>query len=59
MEADYNYIKREIARRDRATSPVHDLPSSKELAKLAQIGGAFDWLADEPDLYSLDDGEPV
>lgn len=36
-----------------------DLPSSLELALLAEHGGAFDWLNDEPDLYSLEDGEPV
>ena len=28
-----------------------DLP----LARIAQDGKAFDWLTDEPDLYSLDD----
>jgi hypothetical protein len=33
--------------------------SDAELATLVQGGGAFDWLADEPDLYSLADGEPV
>ena len=27
-------------------------PSVDELAYLAMQGGAFDWLADEPDLYS-------
>ena len=27
-------------------------PSDDELAYLAMQGGAFDWLADEPDLYS-------
>ena len=27
-------------------------PSADELAYLAMQGGAFDWLADEPDLYS-------
>lgn len=36
-----------------------DLPSSDELALLIERGGAFDWLLDEPDLYTLDDGEPV
>ena len=36
-----------------------DSPTSAELAALAQHGGAFDWLADEPELYSLEDGEPV
>ncbi len=43
--------------------PVHppdfqDL-SQKETAIIAQEGGAFDWLKDEPDLYSVSDGEPV
>ena len=28
-----------------------DIPT----ARIAQDGGAFDWLADEPDLYSLND----
>ena len=30
-------------------------PSADELAYLAMEGGTFDWLADEPDLYSDDD----
>jgi hypothetical protein len=29
------------------------------LARLAEDGRAFDWLDDEPDLYSPDHGEPV
>ncbi len=33
--------------------------TSDDLAAIAQHGGAFDWLRDEPDLYSEDDGEPV
>ena len=33
--------------------------SSAELAELAMQGGAFDDLADEPDLYSFSDGEAV
>ncbi len=33
-------------------------PSSIELEKLAQNGGVFDFLDNEPDLYTLDDGEP-
>lgn len=32
-----------------------DEPGQDELAYLAMQGGAFDWLADEPDLYSDDD----
>ncbi len=39
--------------------PEAGAPTPAELAALAQHGGAFDWLADEPDLYSLADGEPV
>jgi len=34
-------------------------PTSRELATLAERGGSFDWLADEPDIYSASDGEPV
>jgi hypothetical protein len=34
-------------------------PTSDELASAAQYGGSFDWLADEPDLYTSADGEPV
>lgn len=30
-------------------------PDDAELARLAMEGGAFDWLADEPDLYTDDD----
>lgn len=30
-----------------------------EVARLADAGGAFDWLADEPDLYDDRSGEPV
>jgi ubiquinone/menaquinone biosynthesis C-methylase UbiE len=38
---------------------ILDHPTFHELADLAMRGGASSWLADEPDLYSLDDGEPV
>ena len=31
-----------------------DVPASG-IMRLAQQGGAFDWLAGEPDLYSVDD----
>ena len=34
-------------------------PSTKELMQLAQAGKSFDFLHDEPDIYSLKDGEPV
>jgi len=38
---------------------VIDEPPIEELAVVAQHGGSLDWLADEPDLYSDEDGEPV
>ena len=34
-------------------------PSTPELMQLAQTGNSFDFLQDEPDIYSLKDGEPV
>lgn len=36
-----------------------DEPTTDELATLALKGGSFDFLADEPDLYSLEDGDPI
>ena len=33
--------------------------SSYDLMRLAQQGGAFDFLHDEPDLYTLKDGEAI
>jgi hypothetical protein len=41
------------------TSEKLDYPCLQEVANLAQMGGAFDFLEYEPDLYTLDDGEPV
>ncbi|XZN97345.1 MAG: hypothetical protein ACM65K_03270 [Microcoleus sp.] len=34
-------------------------PSTAEIAQLAQSGGAFQFLDDEPDIYTLEDGEPI
>jgi hypothetical protein len=34
-------------------------PSTEELMQLAQQGGAFNFLHDEPDIYSLADGEAI
>lgn len=34
-------------------------PSGAELAALAERGGALDWLHDEPDLYTREDGQAV
>jgi len=33
--------------------------SAAEMTQIALQGGAFDWLKDEPELYSDADGEPV
>ena len=34
-------------------------PSNNEIMVLAQSGNSFDFLYDEPDLYTAADGEPV
>lgn len=34
-------------------------PSVQKITNLAQVGGSFDFLEQEPDLYTLDDGEPI
>ncbi|MEL6353274.1 MAG: hypothetical protein AAFR58_16195 [Cyanobacteria bacterium J06627_28] len=34
-------------------------PTSHELAVLALKGGSFDFLADEPAIYSYEDGEAI
>jgi hypothetical protein len=34
-------------------------PSTLELMHLAEQGGAFDFLHEEPDLYTWEDGEPI
>ncbi|MEO0771295.1 MAG: hypothetical protein AAFY72_18060 [Cyanobacteria bacterium J06649_4] len=36
-----------------------DEPTTNELATLALKGGSFDFLSDEPDLCSLEDGAPI
>ena len=36
-----------------------DDTSSQEIAHLAAAGGAFDWLAEEPELYDDTCGEPL
>ena len=38
---------------------AYEDPSLDQMAALVEKGGTFDWLKNEPDLYSLDDGEPV
>ncbi len=34
-------------------------PSIVEITQLAQSGVAFQFLDDEPDIYTLEDGEPI
>ncbi|MEH1865667.1 MAG: hypothetical protein V7K69_11745 [Nostoc sp.] len=34
-------------------------PLTSDLMQLSQTGGAFNFLECEPDIYSLDDGEPI
>ena len=34
-------------------------PSQEEIIRLAEASNVFNFLSDEPDLYSLDDGEAV
>ncbi len=43
----------------RLTPLSDDAPSSEEIAALATAGGAFNWLADEPDLYDDTCGEAI
>ncbi len=46
--------------RQRAKGQVpSDDTSSRDIAILAAAGGAFDWLADEPDVYDDTCGEPL
>ena len=54
-----DYIEYLLAGGRPVAPPADDAPTSTELAEIAQRGGSFDWLADEPAIYSLEDGEPV
>lgn len=53
--AAYLLLRRKIS----TEQSVADEISSDELMQLAMRGGSFDWLANEPDIYSIKDGEPV
>lgn len=52
-------FNRLLAHQASARVVPNDIPSGAELAVIAAHGKAFDWLADEPDIYSLEDGELV
>jgi hypothetical protein len=47
-----------LRRRTGAKASGDDAPGA-EIAPLAMAGGAFDWLAEEPDLYDDTCGEPL
>jgi len=42
-----------------ASAKIREELSAVEMTHIAQLGGAFDWLKDEPDLYTEADGEPI
>ena len=61
LDAEAGQVSAELARRGiAADARVHVLvevvdgqqPDTLPMAAIAQAGGAFDWLADEPDLYT-------
>lgn len=58
LDAEAGQVSAELVRRGIAAGTrVHVVvevvaaPDALPMATLAQAGGAFDWLADEPDLY--------
>lgn len=58
LNAEAGQVSAELARRGIAAGTrVHVVvevvegPDALPMAAIAQAGGAFDWLADEPDLY--------
>jgi len=53
-----DYVDYLLAGGEPIAPPADDLTPA-QLAQLAQYGGSFDWLADEPEVYTLRDGEPV
>ena len=55
-----DYVDYLLAGGDPVSVPEADPDvDSRALVVLAQAGRAFDWLEDEPDIYSESDGEPV
>ena len=67
LDAEAGQVSAELVRRGIAAGTrVHVLvevveaPDALPMAAIAQAGGAFDWLADEPDLYTdADLAEPT
>ncbi|MBA2362245.1 MAG: hypothetical protein H0V86_01790 [Chloroflexia bacterium] len=54
-----DYVEYLLAGGQPVGPPADDEHNSRQLAVIAQRGGSFAWLDDEPDLYSSEDGEPV
>ena len=59
LDAETQQVSAELARRGIANDTrvhvlveVRDAEEEFSTAVIAQAGGAFDWLADEPELYS-------
>ena len=60
LDAEAGQVSAELARRGIAAGTrvhvlvegVDEQPDALPMAVIAQAGGAFDWLADEPDLYT-------
>ncbi len=54
-----DYIDYLLAGGTAAMIPGGEIPGATELAEVAQLGGALDWLAEEPELYSAEDGKAL
>jgi hypothetical protein len=54
-----DYVEYLLAGGQPIVAPPEEGPTPHELAALAEHGGSFDWLVDEPELYSLADGEAL
>jgi len=52
-------LMEEAIRHRMGSGAIADDTSGPEIAALATAGGAFDWLAKEPDLYDDTCGEPL
>jgi hypothetical protein len=54
-----DYVDYLLAGGQPVTPATEDEIGGRQLAALAERGGSFDWLAEEPELYSDADGEPM
>lgn len=59
---EFKELQRKASRKTVNQSPArYEMPEellASEMTRIADRGGAFDWLAAEPDIYSDEDGEP-